>query len=203
VATDFYAILAVARDATQEQIRARFLELARSRHPDRFKGQEKAAAETEFQAITEAFNVLSNPQRRRQLDFELSQPEINSRGVDSEHLVRVLMQRGAKAYKERDFREAASNFDRATQSDPENAQAWHYLALACGQQPRWLSRGMVAIAKACELDRMNVSYLKLAGRLFTEGGMPLRAEKYYRQALQWAEDDPEISVALEELKKAK
>jgi hypothetical protein len=47
---------------------------------------------------------------------------------------------------------------------------------------------------------MNPKYLKLAGRLFAESGMPLRAERYYRDALQWtSEEDPEILAALKQL----
>ena len=44
MARDFYTVLAVPRNATEEQIRQRFRELARTRHPDRFQGAEKARA---------------------------------------------------------------------------------------------------------------------------------------------------------------
>ncbi|HEY4588113.1 MAG TPA: DnaJ domain-containing protein, partial [Thermoanaerobaculia bacterium] len=65
MARDFYTVLAVPRNATEDQIRQRFRELARTRHPDRFQGGEKARAEKEFQEITQAFNVLVDPERRR------------------------------------------------------------------------------------------------------------------------------------------
>ena len=72
--SDYYAVLGVAREAGAGEIRRRFRELARERHPDRFQGEEKARAEREFQALTEAFNVLYDPARRRLHDAELSQP---------------------------------------------------------------------------------------------------------------------------------
>ena len=61
---DFYAVLGVPRNATAEQIKERFLQLTREKHPDRFRGAEKQRAELAFQEITQAFNTLSNPERR-------------------------------------------------------------------------------------------------------------------------------------------
>lgn len=201
---DYYSVLSVDRNASTEQIRSRFLSLARERHPDLFRGEDKAKAEEEFQGITEAFNILSNPERRRQHDRELEQPEsAQTRAADPQHLARVYLQRGAKAYREKKYFEAAESFDRATKVDPKNAMAWYNLAMACSHQKRWQSRAMSAIAKACELEKMNGQYFKAAGKLFAHGNMRLRAEKYYRLALQWCGEDPEILAALEELKKKK
>lgn len=201
---NYYDVLAVGKDASQTQIRERFLQLARQRHPDRFHNEEKARAETEFQAITEAFNVLSNPQRRRQHDLELTQPMMETRAVDVTQLARVYLHRGIKAYREGNFLAAAESFDRATKEDPRNAQAWLYLAQACSRQPRWILRATRAIAKACELEPMNVEFHKLAGRLFMEAQMPLRAERHFQNALRWGDSqDAEVLGAMAGLKKRK
>jgi curved DNA-binding protein CbpA len=42
---DFYSVLGVPRNATTEQIKERFLQLTREKHPDRFPGAEKQKAE--------------------------------------------------------------------------------------------------------------------------------------------------------------
>lgn len=177
------------------------MELARSRHPDLFAGEDKAKAESDFQAITEAFNVLTDSERRRLHDQELANPSPSRSAGDPRQMARVFMQRGGKAYREGDYREAAGEFDRATRADPESATAWYNLALASARIDSQRSQSLSAIARACELDRMNGSYLKLAGRLFAEGGMPLRAERYYRSALRWLRDDDEVTEALARLKK--
>ena len=75
---DYYVILGAARNASKEQIRVRFRQLARERHPDRFQGVERQKAELDFQEITEAFNVLLDATRRRQHDLELARPEAQS-----------------------------------------------------------------------------------------------------------------------------
>ena len=199
---DYYAVLGVDREAGLQDIRKRFMKLARERHPDRFTGAEKEAAETEFQGLTEAFNVLSSPERRRKHDIELSKPESATRMTDPKHVAKSFLAQGTQAYRNREFDRAMEEFDRATQVDESNAIAWNGLALASYHRGGAMSRAMSSIAKACELDKMNAKYLKLAGRLFAEGGMPLRAERYYRQALKWSgDDDPEIREALQRLKK--
>jgi curved DNA-binding protein CbpA len=195
---DFYAVLGLSRNATEEQIRQRFRELARVRHPDRFQGPEKEVAETEFQEITQAFNVLSDAERRRQHDVELVRPGAES---DPRQLARAYLQRGVKAYKEKSFLEAADNFDRATQADPASAQTWHHLALACAQHPNWLPRAVAAIERACELEPMNPSYHKQAGRICALAGQIDRAGLHYRKAIEWGEDDPAVHRALAELEK--
>lgn len=201
MARDFYAVLAVPRNATEDQIRRRFRELARTRHPDRFRGAEKERAEKDFQAITQAFNVISDPERRRLHDLELLRPEETAAG-EPRQLSRVYLQRGVKAYKEKNYLEAASNFDQATQYDPRNAQAWHHFAQACSQQKNWLPRAVAAIERACELEPMNPAYLKQAGRILALAGESERAVLFYRKSLQWGDDDPEVRQALEELNRA-
>ena len=61
---DYYGLLGVAKDASAVEIRERFRALARERHPDRAPAGKKAEAEAEFQMLTEAVNVLTNPERR-------------------------------------------------------------------------------------------------------------------------------------------
>lgn len=199
MARDFYSVLAVPRNATEEQIRQRFRELARLRHPDRFQGTEKEKAEQEFQEITQAFNILADAERRRQHDADLLRPTNES---DPRQLCRAYMQRGVKAYKEKSWLEAADNFDRATKADPTNPQAWHHLALACAQERNWLPRAVTAIERACELEPMNPTYAKQAGRVCQMAGQVDRAVHHYRRALQWGEDDPAVQRAVDELTKA-
>ena len=198
MARDFYTVLAVPRNATEDQIRQRFRELARTRHPDRFQGAEKERAEKEFQEITQAFNVLVDPERRRRHDTDLARPEESSVN-DPRQLFRVYLQRGVKAYKEKSYLEAASNFDLATQADPKNGQAWHHLAQACSQQRNFLPRAVDAIERACQLEPMNPAYLKQAGRICVLAGQTEKAVQYYRKALQWGGDDDTVRQALEEL----
>lgn len=199
---NYYGVLGVPRNATEQQIRDRFKQIARQRHPDRFRDDEKARAELEFQDITEALNILTNPERRRQHDLDLARPDVQQ-GVDSRQLAKVYLQRGARAYREKNYLAAADNFDRATKAEPDNALAWHNLALACGHQQRWLPKGMAAITHACELEPMNVAYLLTGGRIFARAGMQTRAEQYFQDALNWGADEAVVNAELEEVRGGK
>jgi curved DNA-binding protein len=62
---DFYQILGVPRTANQDDIQRAYRKLARANHPDVNKDP---AAEERFKDISEAYDVLSDPQTRRRYD---------------------------------------------------------------------------------------------------------------------------------------
>jgi len=64
--TDFYRVLGVSKDATEEEIRRSYRKLAREHHPDVNPG--KPEAEDKFKAIAAAYEVLSNKERRALYD---------------------------------------------------------------------------------------------------------------------------------------
>ena len=67
VAKDYYRILDLPRNATNEQIKKAYRKLAMQYHPDRNPGEEQWANE-KFKDINEAFSVLGDPDKRRQYD---------------------------------------------------------------------------------------------------------------------------------------
>lgn len=196
MARDYYAILGVAQNSTEKQIRQRFLELAREKHPDRVRGPEKAKAEEEFQNITEAFNVLTDRERRKLLDSELSKPHLTSQGT-AEEAARVYIARGLEALRARDVSRAIENLERATQEDAGNASAWYHLGQACQKRPGGMGRARISLAKACELEPMNAKYLKAAAGVFESGGMYAEAAKFYKEALDWGGEDAEVRAAFQ------
>ena len=63
---DYYKVLGVKQDASQEEIRKVFRKLAKKYHPDINK--DDPAAKERFQEINEANEVLGNPERRKRYD---------------------------------------------------------------------------------------------------------------------------------------
>jgi len=60
---DYYKILGVSRDADENEIKKAFRKLARKYHPDMNPGDKKA--EEKFKEINEAYEVLSDPEKRQ------------------------------------------------------------------------------------------------------------------------------------------
>ena len=65
---DYYAVLGVARDASADDIKKAYRKLALKWHPDRHEADKRAEAETQFKRIAEAYEVLSDADKRSRYD---------------------------------------------------------------------------------------------------------------------------------------
>lgn len=76
-ARDFYEVLGVSRTAGQDDIQRAYRKLARKHHPDVSKDPD---SEENFKQVSEAYDVLSDPQTRKKYDaFE---PDFRKVGAD-------------------------------------------------------------------------------------------------------------------------
>lgn len=66
MAKDYYQILGVDRKADEKAIKAAYRKLARQYHPDLNPGNNEA--EAKFKEVSEAYHVLSDPEKRKQFD---------------------------------------------------------------------------------------------------------------------------------------
>lgn len=65
---DYYKILGIERTATEKEIKSAYRRLARKYHPDVHDTDTKKEAEEKFKEINEAYEVLSDPQKRAKYD---------------------------------------------------------------------------------------------------------------------------------------
>jgi len=63
---DYYAVLGVPKSATADEIKKAYRKLARKLHPDR--NPDNKPAEEQFKDVSEAYDVLSEPQQRKKYD---------------------------------------------------------------------------------------------------------------------------------------
>jgi len=64
---DYYAVLGVDRGAAKDEIRRAYRRLAKKYHPDLNKENQKESEEA-FKEVSEAYEVLSDPQKRANYD---------------------------------------------------------------------------------------------------------------------------------------
>lgn len=198
---NYYEVLGVERSATEQEIRDRFRRLARENHPDRYRGPDKADAERQFQVLTEAVNVLTNAEKRRQHDSELTGASKTT--VDFAQIAKAYLAKGVKAYKEGNWRGAYENFDMAAKHNPQDAKAFHYVALAAARLPTLMRQAVQAIETAVQREPMNALYLKDAGLLCKRAGLVAKAERYLEESLKWDASNAEVQAALSELRGAR
>ncbi len=197
---NYYEVLGVERSASEQEIRDRFRRLARENHPDRYSGPDKGDAERRFQTLTEAVNILTNAARRKQHDAELSSGIVTKGGtVDYAQIAKAYLAKGAKAWKESDWRGAYENFDMAVKHNPADAKAHHYLALASMRTGN-LRQAVQAIEAAVQKEPVNSVYLKDAGLICRRAGLVAKAERYLGESLQWDPANVEVQSALAELR---
>jgi curved DNA-binding protein CbpA len=104
---DYYQVLGVTRDASQEQIKKAFRGLALQHHPDR-NPQNQKEAEEKFKEINGAYEVLGDAARRQRYEYLVTLSTYTRRssvqdipdgsqaaGLDEEELQRLLRQLAA------------------------------------------------------------------------------------------------------------
>ena len=62
---DYYEVLGLAKGASEDEIKKAYRKLAMKHHPDRNQGDDAKAAEEMFKEVKEAYEILSDEQKRR------------------------------------------------------------------------------------------------------------------------------------------
>lgn len=71
--TDWYRVLGIPRQATEEMIKKAYRRLAKTCHPDTHPGNREY--ENKFREISEAYSILSDKEKRKKYDEQLQASE--------------------------------------------------------------------------------------------------------------------------------
>lgn len=86
---NYYEILQVDKNADEEIIKKVFKYHIKKNHPDLFQGEEKQIAKEKVQEFNEAYEILSDKNKRKEYDDELNQNQIEKRQESNESIQRL------------------------------------------------------------------------------------------------------------------
>lgn len=188
-----YDVLGVSSEASIQEIRSAFRKLTLQHHPDRYTGADRAQAEERFQAITEAFNVLSRTDSRDRYDRDLSRGG-SSEAMDPKEIARKLAAKGAQDYRSGNLAEAVQNLELAINHDDACSRAHYFLGvilMRAGSRERDAFRHL---DRAVQLEPNNSSFKGEAAAAALGCGMRARGERLAQEALSL---DPTNAKAME------
>lgn len=89
---NYYEILEVNPKASEDIIKKVYKIKVKQNHPDLFQGEEKKKAEEKTKEITEAYDILSNKEKRQNYDLELknNENEENDKYIKYESIISSL-----------------------------------------------------------------------------------------------------------------
>lgn len=92
---DYYTTLGVQRGASDDEIKRAYRKLAKDWHPDRHPEEERDAVEKKFKSISEANEVLSDPEKRERYDslgenWQQGQSFHGGGGIDPEQFAQMF-----------------------------------------------------------------------------------------------------------------
>jgi curved DNA-binding protein CbpA len=195
----YYEILGIDSQASADDVRGAFRRLARERHPDRYRDRDRAVAERDFQTITEAYNVLSDPDRRARYDQGLATLNRPAGMTNPRDVARALVAKAVGLMKLGEHKQAGELLAQAVAHDPQSAKARHHFGLFLAQHGGRLDEGLRHLDLAVKLDPMNVRLLLDASRLFALARMVTRATRLAQSAAELSPGDPAVESWLRQL----
>lgn len=70
---DYYELLELSKNASEDTIKKVFRILIKKNHPDLFEGEEKTKAEEKVKELNEAYEILINAEKRKEYDLKLEE----------------------------------------------------------------------------------------------------------------------------------
>jgi curved DNA-binding protein CbpA len=192
-----YETLNVRPSATTDEVRKAYHRLAREHHPDRFSdATQKRAAEQRFAAMTEAFNVLSNPARRREYDDKVKEASSGENPAEKE--AKGYFRAGNAKLAEGNAKEAVRLFKAAIHIDPSQGP-YHAAGARAHEADGAYGEAARLWEEAVKREPYNARYYRDAGQCLERAGMKIRARRMYESAVKWDKSDSVSAEALRRL----
>lgn len=195
-----YEVLNLPKTASTDEVKTAYRKLAKQWHPDRFpEGAEKQEAEEKFQALTEAYNTLSDETLRRRYDEGDEEDKVTLENLSQSDQAKLFFHNGVQQFKKEAYAEAADYFSQAAKLQPEVAKYHSHVGLAFSKIPAKYKEAVEAYEKAFAIEPYKYSLLIDVGRIYKNANMPLKAKKKFEEVLRWDKGNPTAQQELLEV----
>ncbi len=205
---NYYEILGVRKDATLVEIKKAYYRLVKSLHPD---GQSRRNLskedEARFISITEAYQLLRDPNKRRVYDREM---KMDQEGSSDDYASRspaainrnaeIYFKNAVFRYKNGEIKQALNLFEAALHIDKDNPKYLSYYGLCLSCNASTIHKAREYCEKAIEMEFYQPSYYTNLGIVYYNARLYTRAKRQLEFALKW---DPDNTRALEYMEKIK
>ena len=110
---NYYDELEVSKTASKEVIEKVYKVLAKKYHPDMNSGTDKTVAEEKFKKISEAYEILSDDEKRKKYDLELENSE---KTVSYDEYLKIINEKNAIANRLNTLQNAVNEYNRQLQN---------------------------------------------------------------------------------------
>ena len=194
---DPFSLLRVNRHHPMAEVKRSYHRLSKRLHPDVVRGlglpdELIAVADRITQAMTAAYQTLSDP-KRRAAEVKESEPAPRSSAADPDS----IFTNAKAAISAREYERAARLLANLIERKPDHAEYHLYLAAACIQLRGRKREAERALKRATHLAPSDPRPYVALGDLYRDGHMEQKAAAAYREALRWDPRQRHAKKALE------
>jgi tetratricopeptide (TPR) repeat protein len=200
---DHYALLRVSSACTRDEVLRAYYVVARDYHPDRYRTGPlqdlRERMETYFARVTEAYNTLYDPDRRKSYDVERSEEQATEITQDTAELAKQNFKRARSLIAKGRFADAVPWLENAVQQDAPNASYRVELGKLMARNPRMRQEAEEHLIQANRLDPSLVDGYLALGDLYLKQADPQNATRMFHEVLRWEPGHVEASARLKQL----
>ncbi len=193
---DYWELLGIPENANTEMIKDSYFSLSKKFHPDKFSSygeREKEMASKVFTEITKAYEILTNPSKKR--EYKKEPRKTLERGPKRKEKISPedRFKEGRAMYARKRYREAAYLFDLAVRAEPENYNYVYWLGVVLSKLPEKEKEAERVLLKAAELSPWDPQPYVVLATMLAKRGLRTKALSMVEKALI---TDPEHPIAL-------
>lgn len=193
--------LGVAPDASEDEIRSAYMQLAKETHPDRYAAASRAArelAEQAFREVTRAYEILSDPVRLAAYRDDPNRDRKEAQALEEAQRAIAAereFQRGEARLRSHDWSGALTHFERAVELYPDEGEYFAYCGwayyLTHGHDADVLRKAFALVKRGVKLAPEREKPYLFLGRLCLAAGKLDSAERIFTKAVECRPDSIE------------